>query len=654
MRERHGLWIRRITAALLLVLTAALVAVGVHRYRVLKPQLLKLLPQALTGGRLSRDDAPVGVYTGFEHTESVSGNPIFQIVAAQTLGLESGWYRLEGVALKLYRKGGGFAEVRCDRARFNTKTRAAELEGSVHLQFEDGAFLDTRWGRFDPRTRVFSSSGEVLFGGGGMVGRAGVLEYHLDRERVVLRDGVRVFGPSGSVLVAPRLHYDRTGLQVRFPEGCTITDGTSRVEAPTARIRLDTPEGRPTEVFLGEGARLLSRSRAGIGRIQARAGRLHLVREGQVMWRGEATTDGPWVELELTGGPDFLYRRLRTWKLQFVTGPDGPVSAHSSGVTCVLDIPPDGPERWAESENGTYRFEAGNLVDMELGGGVRLGSGTTRARAATARFLGKERLVALQAGPGGASGMRVEGEVDGSRIWADEIQLVDGGERVVARGDVQGETTRMGLAREGSGEPGEVTRFASLDLEAWPHRSAVVLRRNARVWQGSRLLLADEIHMDEAHRTLDAEGNVRMTLPPEEKAGGTAGEILVVARTLHYDEPAGVAVFVGGVRLSDPEHTLAAAKLTVTVGPGGTLESFVAEGQVTMEETAVHRRITGERATYDRQTQVLVVTGSPARLVDEKGNVVRGRSLTWHRADDTVTVAGEEKNPTETIYHPEG
>ncbi len=653
MREKQGLWIRRVSAALLLVLVGSVVAVGVHRYRILKPQLLKLLPQALTGGQVSEDDAPVGVYTGFEHTESVSGTPVFQIVAAKTLGLESGWYTLEGVALKLYRKGGGFAEVRCDRARFNAKTRAAELEGSVHLQFKEGTFLDTRWGRFDPRTRVFSSSGEVFFGGKGMVGRAGVLEYHLESERVVLRESVRVFGPSGSVLVAPRLLYDRASLQVRFPEGCIVRDGTSLIEAPEGRLVLASPEGAPSEIFLDRGVRLSSRSADGLQELRGAAGRLHLVREGTVMWRGEAGTDGPWVELELTGGPDYVYRRLRTWKLEFVAGPEGPVSAHSTGVTCLLDVPPEGPERWAESESGTYRFEGGALTDMELAGQVRLGGGSTRARSALARFLGRQRLVSLQAGPA-ATGARVEGEMDGSRIWADEIQLLDGGERVTARGDVQGETTRIGLAGGQEGQAAEVTRFASLDLEALPRRSQMVLRRNARIWQGARLLLADEIRIDESERTLDAEGNVRMTLPPEDEGRDGSGEILVVARTLHYDEDEKLAVFIGGVRLSDAEHTLASAKLSVKVGADGALEGFVAEGQVAVEETGVHRRITGERASYDGAGRVLVVTGSPARLVDEKGNVVTGRSLTWHKADDTVTVAGEEQKPAETIYHPEG
>ncbi len=653
MRRRSALWVRRVTGGLLIVSALGLAAVGVHRYKVLKPQLLRLLPEGLGGDQGQSHDVPVGVYKGFEHIESLAGKPVFTIQAVQTMGMESGWYRLEGVNLKLYREDGGSAEIVCDSARFNAKTRAAELEGSVHLEFGDGGFVDTRWGRFDPRDRVFSSSGEVFFGRRGMVGRAGRLFYQLTPDRLVLTDGVRVFGPGGSVLLAPKLVYDRQHARAVFSEGCRLTDQLSEVKSPRVVVELEGREGDPKRVLFEEGARFLSREVEGAGEIRGSAERLRLDREGVDVWRGVASTSGPWVSLELTNGPDFLLRHLRTWRLEFVTGSAGPVSAHSSGATCLFEVPvEDGPPRHAVSEEGTYRFEKGRLTDMELTGSVAMTSGAAKAWAPSARLLTSRRIVSLQSSPAGGK-ERVHAVMQGSEMWAEEIQLLDGGDRLTARGDVQGQTTGIGFA--GGEEKGkeEETRFAAENLEARPKKSLVVLTRNARAWQGSRLLLAEEIQVNEAAKTLEASGDVRMTLPSEETGTDRHGEMLVVARTLNYAEHDRKAVFEGAVRLSDPAHILSSAKLTVMIDAEGAVSGFQAEEQVVVEETSVHRRMTGDEARYDRASQVMVVTGSPAHLLDEKGNVVSGRSLTWHRADDTVTVAGEEESPTETIFHPE-
>ncbi len=653
MRKRIALWVRRVTGGLLIVSALGLAAVGVHRYKVLKPQLLRLLPEGLGGGQDRSHDVPVGVYKGFEHIESLAGKPVFTIQAVQTMGMESGWYRLEGVNLKLYREDGGSAEIVCDSARFNAKTRAAELEGSVHLEFGDGGFVDTRWGRFDPHDRVFSSSGEVFFGRRGMVGRAGRLFYHLTTDRLILTDSVRVFGPAGSVLLAPRLVYDRQHARAVFSEGCRLTDQQSEVKSPRVVVELEGREGDPKRVLFEQGVGFVSREIDGTGEIRGWAERLRLDREGVDVWRGVASTAGPWVSVELTDGPDYLLRHIRTWRLEFVTGPVGPVSAHSTGATCLFEVPlEDGPARHAISEEGTYRFENGSLTDIELSGSVAMSSGTAKAWAPIARVLTTRRIVSLQSSPAGGT-ERVHAVMQGSEIWAAEIQVLDGGDRLTARGDVQGQTTGIGFSgKDGKGRE-EETRFAAENLEARSKQSLVVLTRNARAWQGSRLLLAEEIQVNEAAKTLEASGDVRMTLPNEETGPDQHGEMLVVARALHYSEKDRSAVFEGAVRLSDPTHILSSAKLTVMIDAAGAVSGFRAEEQVVVEESLVHRRMTGDEARYDRASQVMVVTGSPAHLLDEKGNVVSGSSLTWHRADDTVTVAGEEQSPTETIYHPE-
>ncbi len=663
-RRRAGVWIRRTTGILLVAMFGVLIFIGVHRYRILKPQLLRLLPDVLSGGPgKAGGGTAVGVYKGFEHSESLAGKPVFELRAVETLGLVSGWYSLQGVTLKLFRKDGGVAMLRCDRARFNAKTRAAEMQGSVHLELEDGSFVDASTGRFDPHRRFFRSGGEVFFGNRTMLGRAGSLVYDLAHDRIVLEKSVRAFGSGGATLSAPRIVYDRKAFRITLPEGCTITDPTGKIEATRGTVGLSERDEGPDSMVLEDGVRFTRLDPSGEGEVKGHAERLVMQREGPEVWRGRAGTRGPWVELEFVDGPGFLYRRLQTWELEFVVGPEGPRSARSTGMTCLLDLPEDAPARFAESRTGLYHFEGGKFADMELSEAVRITGGPFLATADSARFVASAQTVILQSDEA-KSASPVHVVRDGTEVWAREVHLNEGGDGMTARGDVQGRSTRVGFTetKDGAGEV-DAMRFAAQTLEASSKTNQVVLRRDARVWQGSRLLLAEEITFDETNRTLDATGNVRMTVPAEEAgigqesgkdAGSGGGEALIVARLLHYSEADRKAVFQGGVRLSDPAHMLSTSKLTVTIDDSGALEGFEAEGQVVIEEMAIRRRMTGQKARFVRETGDLVVTGEPARLVDEKGNVITSRSLTWHRPDDTVTVAGEDEAPTETIYHPEG
>jgi lipopolysaccharide transport protein LptA len=171
------------------------------------------------------------------------------------------------------------------------------------------------------------------------------------------------------------------------------------------------------------------------------------------------------------------------------------------------------------------------------------------------------------------------------------------------------------------------------------------------LWQGHRLLLADDVVYRHDATTVRAAGHVRTTLPASQMdvEADPKQDVVVVARSLDYDRNTGTAVYRGNVRYSDPEHTLAAAELSVFFDENNHVTAVEAVGAVELVELATGRRMTGQKARREVNTQIVTIVGNPVRLSDPSGNVVSGSSLTWNQADGTVAVAGG----TETIYFPE-
>ena len=199
-------------------------------------------------------------------------------------------------------------------------------------------------------------------------------------------------------------------------------------------------------------------------------------------------------------------------------------------------------------------------------------------------------------------------------------------------------------------EPSDPAHFASEILEVSGEGEVYHLRENTRFWQGHRLLLADDVVYRNDVTTVRAAGHVRTTLPASqlELDGRPEEDVVVVARSLDYEQATGTAIYRGNVRYSDPNHTLSAAELTVFFDEDNEVTAVEAVGAVELVELETGRRMTGQQARREVAQQAVTITGSPVRLSDEDGNVVSGSSLTWNQADGTVSVAGG----TETIYYP--
>ncbi|HHQ48409.1 MAG TPA: hypothetical protein ENK19_05940 [Acidobacteria bacterium] len=358
------------------------------------------------------------------------------------------------------------------------------------------------------------------------------------------------------------------------------------------------------------------------------------------------------MQLEMLGGPDAEMRRIQTWRLQGVLGEDGPIKAIFKHPVCVEDIPVAGSPRWASAQQGQLWFDHGAPAGFQMDKDVWLRSAGYTVTADSARFLsGEQRVIfgsdpeqrhraTVRTGDFQASAQRVEG------LHADGI--------VRAEGEVQGVVKKgLLLGRGGTSSSEGPIRFACDHLEAQEKGRKAVLRGAARVWQGDRLLLADEITMSKGGDRLEASGSVRMTVVanqfnPDAPKGK---EALVVAQSLVYDRSSGVIEIKGNVRYSDPLYLMSCSSLVAHLGENNRAETIDASGAVDIQDLAEGRHMQGEKAHYTTETHLLKMSGKPVRLLDSKNNLITGTSLTWDRAAGTVSVSGGEGAPTETIYH---
>jgi lipopolysaccharide export system protein LptA len=630
----------------MLLLIAVLAVLMVQRFRRFSTPVEEVRDE-LVG---DDGDRAIGVYTGFEYVERVAGELIFELMSRRTLGLSSGWHEIEGVRLQFYREGEEGPVLTCESASFNIQTRDARLEGRIRIDLPSGAVLTTDAGTFEAGSRRFTTGSAVDFVQGTSFGRAGSVDYDLERDQITLGGGVQLTSEHGTTLIAPLAVYDRTVGTIDFPRGGTISSQSVVVRAPRFLVRLEEVDGEPQQIMLSGGVTAEGRLLEDEGRFEAQMEEVEATRDRRGRWQIDATTSGPWVTVRFLAGEGYFERVLETWVLRGVIGELGILNLRCERGVCIREIPTEGSPRSGEARTARVWFDDGVATDVELVEEVVLREQDIEGRAYRARLSPEAGLVMLHGDPTGPERVLLTSER--GRVSCDRAQLFSREDRAEARGNVQGiieEVSLMGDDADGA-EEGPV-HFAAETVEVIGGGEEYRLRDNSRLWQGHRLLLADDVVSRNDASWVRAAGHVRTTLPAsslDADADPTA-DVVVVSRSLDYDGNAGTAIYRGNVRYSDPEHTLSAAELKIFFDNDDRVTAVEAVGAIELVELATDRRMTGQRARREVQSQIMTIEGSPARLTDPTGNAVSGSSLTWNQADGTVAVTGG----TETIYYPE-
>jgi lipopolysaccharide export system protein LptA len=178
---------------------------------------------------------------------------------------------------------------------------------------------------------------------------------------------------------------------------------------------------------------------------------------------------------------------------------------------------------------------------------------------------------------------------------------------------------------------------------------------DAQIWQGATSIKADTIVLDEQNGNLTATGTVRTVLELEEadaKTGkaqrsmttGTSDELV-------YTDKDRQAVFTGKARLVNArDGDLRAVRIEVfLLDDGRQVERLEAYETVSLRTPAKHG--TGARLSYFPQDGRYVMSGTPVNVFEQLPNECRettGRTLTFYRDVDTITVDGNQSTRTQT------
>jgi LPS export ABC transporter protein LptC len=219
---------------------------------------------------------------------------------------------------------------------------------------------------------------------------------------------------------------------------------------------------------------------------------------------------------------------------------------------------------------------------------------------------------------------------------------------------------------------------------------------DAWLWQAETSIKADAITIDDRSGNLTATGNVRSTMRLEERddkpgkvggkpavsngspakpvpsaptapgpvaasRGASSGEArrstltTATAADLVYDDARHLATYTTNARMVGPEGDLKSDKIELFLDQTGRglqrLEAYAKVMFLMTTPTGARRRGVGERLTYFANEERYVMSGPVANVTEQTPQECRettGRTLTFFRATDSITVDGNEEVRTQT------
>jgi len=253
-----------------------------------------------------------------------------------------------------------------------------------------------------------------------------------------------------------------------------------------------------------------------------------------------------------------------------------------------------------------------------------------------------------------------------ARVWdaggsteADRIEMDQKSGEMTAVGRVS--STRLPEAKPKQGglvNAGETLRAQARTMRTRNENREIEYEGEALLWQGENRLRAPLIRINREKNTLAAEGGVVSSLPVDGRGMAT-----IRSRTLHYDDAAKLATYIGDARLSRPGLDMKGETLRLwfveePTKEGGTqtqLDRLFADKAAEVVERTLERTRTGrgEHLEYHAREERMVVTGGNPLVQDSQRGISRGAVITWFSREDRLIVDNSGAGPAVSVIQRE-
>jgi lipopolysaccharide export system protein LptA len=176
----------------------------------------------------------------------------------------------------------------------------------------------------------------------------------------------------------------------------------------------------------------------------------------------------------------------------------------------------------------------------------------------------------------------------------------------------------------------------------------------AQLWQGDTSVKADTITIESKTGDLAGKGSVVTTTMLEQTDKNQKKErvrTMATSKDFKYEDELRRGTYTGDVHLNGPQGDVVAEKFELYLRPSGNelerAEGYDPANGLTLREQG--RKTTGARLTYTAADEIYVVTGLPVTIVDQCGRETKGRTLTFHKATDTIQIDGNDRTRTQTM-----
>lgn len=611
---------------------------------------------------------------------------------------KDGQNKLLDVKVIAENRGGRDYTITGKEARVGKDETSFEIKGDVTLETDDGLVAHSEQASYTDAEKIVRAPGPVKFSRGRMNGSGIGFTFDEQRDTLWILDQAIVHvAPEGDAgpmdVTAGAFGYARRDRYLRFEKTMHMDRERQVTDANEATVHLYPDRDEPDMMELRGNSRVAGGK--GMGALRSMAARdmnLDYAEDGRTLQNatlaGHADIqvatksgssgqrlEGEYMDIGLE--PDGSVRSLVTREGAIVTLPatrDMPTRTIRSTVLTAVGNP-QGLREMKFDEGVEYREAAtttqgarvvrartleaaleaasGALVEAHFIGAVDVSDGPLHATSADAVYKITEGTMTLS-----GKGTRPHVENDALAIDANTIEVTLNPRKMTATGRV---SSTMLAAKKPAGNapapnrPGlladqEPVAVVAEKLTYDETTRQADYRGQARLLQGQTNINAETLTIDETKGDLIANGKVVTNLVITEKeaaADKRAKPTIARAGSFTYSDQTRMATYTTTAQLDGDQGNLSAAKIELQLAKGeNTLERLEANGQVT---AIVDRRtVTGTGLSYSPDDAKYVVVGAPVKMIDADCQETSGKTLTFWRASDRVTVDGNNEVRTQT------